>query len=281
MFNTSGTATNPQTKALWTAFYANLGSGQQRRDIQHHTSIGAIIPVGAATNTVWSDLFKASGLAVTAGSGFALNVAAGVIQSRFYGAQLAASAQVVTPQVPSVFDRTDLLIIGPNGVVSVIPGDSGKAAATYEVDTLTIAGTVTGGTLALSFMYNGFNYTTAAIATNGSTTPTAATVATAVLAATGGPALPASTLTGSGGPFSTPIVLTASGALEGALTRQAINTSLTTGTVGATTYVQSTAGVGGGAPVPSGGYLPLAQVYVPSTATSSSNYTITSVALTS
>lgn len=265
---------------MWTAYYANLGSGVTRRDIQHHTSIGALIPVGAATNSVWSDVFKVSGLAVTAGTGFAVNVAAGVIQSRFYGAtaQLAASAQVVTPGAPSAFDRTDQVIISSAGVVSVVPGRAATATAIYEVDSVVTSGVPTGGTFALSFMYAGFTYTTAGIAFNAS----AATVATAVLAATGGPALPATSIAGTGGALPTAVTLTTSGALQGPITNQVFNGNLLTGgTAPSGTFTATTAGVGATAPQPNGGFLPLAHVYIPSTATTSANYTITTIALTS
>lgn len=269
----------PQSGSLICAFYANLGDNFVKRDLEHHSAIGAVIPVGAASATVSSDLFKVNGLAVTAGSGFAINVAAGVIQSRLYGSQLPVSAQVVTPAAPSATDRSDLVILSASGVVSILQGLA-PGANTYEVDSVVTTGIPTGGTFTLSFTYDGENYTTAGIAFNAS----AATVASAVLAATGGPALPAGTVAGTGGALPTAVTLTASGALEGPITNQSANYSgLTGGTNPTVTFTRTTPGVAGAqAPVPPGARTtPLAEVFIPSSATTSGNYTITNVTLTS
>lgn len=266
---------NPQTGGLITLFYANLGDPNVRRDYQHHSAIGALDSIGTASLSVTSDLFAAAGLAVTAGTGFAVNVAAGTLQARFYGGQLAVGAQVVTPGAPSATDRTDLVIINNLGVVSVVAGLL-SGVPVYEIDTLT--STNTAGTFGLEFTYNGSNYTTA---TNLAFNSTAAAVAAAVNAATGGPRLPA-TFTGTGGPLGTAAVtLTASSALEGPLTNQAIIPNALTG--GAASFVRTTQGSGGGqAPVPPGGnVMALAEVFIPSTATSSANYVIDTIALTS
>lgn len=276
---TDASVTNPQTKALFTLFYANLGDGQVRRDIQHHTTLGAILPMGSPSLSVWCDLFKVSGLAVTAGSGFALSVATGVIQSRFYGspAQLTVSAGSLTPAAPSAFDRVDQVTVTPAGALVLIPGTSAKAAATYEVDSVVTSGVPTGGTFVLSFVYNGFTYTTAAIAYNAA----ASAVASAVLAATGGPTL-STTLTGSGGALPTAVTLTASGSLEGPITNQIFNgAALTGGTAPSGTFTTTTAGVGAVPKIPGGLALPLANIFIPSTATSSSSYVITTIAQTS
>lgn len=270
---------NPQTGGLPYLFYADLADGNVRKDLQHHQAIGAILEMGAPSLTVWSDLFKVSGLAVSNGTGFALSVASGTIQSRFYGAQLAVSAQTVTPAAPSSTDRTDLVVVSPAGVVSIIQGAAAGAAATYEVDSVATSGTPTGGTITLGFTYNGFNYTTGTIAYNAS----ASTVASAILAATGGPALPSGSLTGSGGPLTTAAVtLTASSALEGPISNQrVVANALTGGTNPSATFTQTTAGSGSLTSGYGGSTLPLATVFIPSTATSNSNYTTTSVALTS
>lgn len=272
-------ATNPQSGFLPSAFYADLSQSEVRRDVQRHSAIGAVIPVGAASLTVWSDLFVASGLAVTDGTGNSVNVAAGVIQSRLFGGQLSVSAvSGLAVAAASAFDRTDLVVVDAGGNLTVIQGAPAAAAATYEVDSVVTSGTPTGGTFTLGFTYGGFNYKTTTIAYNAS----AATVASDILAATGGPALPASTLAGTGGALPTAVTLTASGALEGPITNQHIvANALTGGTTPAVTFTVTTAGVGAAVPSFAGGSLPLATVFVPSTATSSSNYTITSVALTS
>lgn len=277
------TVTAPQSGALHHAFYADLGQALVRRDLQRHSAIGQVLVVGVPSNTVWSDLFRASGsgLAVSAGSGFGLNVSAGTIQSRLYGAAYQLPVAAITggallPQPPSTGDRTDLVVVDAAGNISVIPGS--PATATYEIDSVTTTGTPTGGTFILSFKYNGYFYTTSTIAYNAA----ASAVASAVLAATGGPALPAASLTGSGGALPTAVTLTASGALEGPITGQTANgAALTGGTSPTATFTQTTAGVGGQAPTLGGNYLPLAYVFVPSTATSSSNYTITNIVLTS
>lgn len=271
-------AGNPQTGAIPHLFYADLSDGNVRKDIQHHTTLGAVLAMGTPSNTVWSDLFQVSGLGVSAGTGYALTVASGVFQSRFYQAkQTVGSAQTVTPAAPTATSaRTDLVVIDAAGVASIVQGAPAGASAVYEVDTVAITGTPTAGTFTLSFTYDGFNYTTAAIAYNA----TASAVASAVLAATGGPALPAGTLTGSGGPLPATVTLTASGALEGPITNQAINISGLTGATGGT-FGQTTAGTGVGLTGLGGGVLPLASVFIPSGASSAAGYTITEIALTS
>jgi len=278
-FDMGDTLTFPATGKLYHTFYADLNRGDIRRDIQRHSAIGALQSLGLGTAGKWSDLYsQQGGLAVTAGSGYGLNVSAGTITSRTFGGELAVPAVTgLTPALPSTYDRTDLVTVGSEGKVNIFQG-SAATAITYEVDSVAITGTPTGGTFTLSFTFNGFNYTTAAIAYNAS----AATVATAVLAATGGPAL-YGTLTGTGGALpGAAVTLTASGALEGPITNQYINTSnLTGGTSVAGTFTSTTAGVGGTPPQFGGNDLPLAFVYIPATATSSSNYVITNIVSTS
>jgi hypothetical protein len=266
----------PQSGQLICAYYANLGDVNVKRDLQHHQAIGSLIVLGSLTNT-YSDLFRTNGLAVTAGTGFAVNVAAGGIQSRAYGSRLPVVAQVVTPAAPSAIDRTDLLVLTNAGIAAFMTGAIGVTPV-YEVDSVVTTGVPTGGTFTLSFTYDGQNYTTAPIAFNAS----AATVATAVVAATGGDQLPG-TLTGTGGALPTAVTLTASGALEGPITNQFANyAALTGGTNPTVAFTQTTAGTGGAqAPTPPGGKVtPLAEIFIPSTATTSGNYTITNVALT-
>jgi hypothetical protein len=277
--NLGDTAITPQAGNLTCAFYANLGQAEVRRDLQRHSAIGSIISVGNLTLSLWSDLFAASGLVVSAGSGFGLNISAGILQSRLFGGQAAVAAvNGLTPVAPSAFDRTDLVVISNNGVISVVQGPVATGAATYEVDSVVTSGTPTGGTFTLGFTYNGFNYTTGTIAYNAS----AATVASAILAATGGPALPSGTVTGSGGALPTAVTLTASGALEGPITNQrVVANALTGGANPSVAYTVTTPGVGATLPNFAGASLPLATVFIPSTATSSSNYTITNIAQTS
>ncbi len=276
--NLGDIATNPHTGALISLFYADLGNPNVRKDYQHHAAMGAVESIGNASLTTSSDLFRVSGLAVTAGTGFGINVAAGLIQSRFYGGQLATALQTVTPAPPSTSDRTDLVVLNNAGVASVVAGVAG-GVPTYEVDSVVTSGVPTGGTFTLQFTYDGNTYTTAPIAFNAS----AAAVASALAAATGGPALPG-TLTGSGGPLPTAVTITASGAFEGPITGQIGNgAGLTGGTAPAVAFTRTTQGTGGSpAPTfPAGNTMTLAEVFIPSTATSSTNYTFTNVTPTS
>lgn len=271
-----------QSGALLGPFYADLGQGNVRRDLEHHLAIGAVLPLGVPSKTVYTDLFAPSGLAVTAGSGYALNVAAGVIQSRWSGAQINVPATTVTPGAPPAYGtRTDLVLVSATGAVSVVAGAPDTLGApTYEVDTVATTGTPTGGTFQLGFNYNGFWFVTGNIAYNAA----ASAVATAVLAATGGPnnvALssfaPGAALTGSGGALTTaPVTLTAGGGLEGPITNvQVVANALTGGTTPGVTFTRVTQGAGGQSQTPGGSALVLAAVNIPATATSSSNYTIT------
>lgn len=269
---------NPQTGALIGPFYADLGNANTRRDYQHHQTLGALIDVGSSSNTVYTDLFG-SGLVVTAGTGFALNIAAGFITSRYSGAQIAVPAQVVTPAVPPLFGgRTDLVTVNAAGIVSIVAGTADLIGPTYQVTSVATSGVPTGGTFKLGVTYNGFFFQTAAIAYNAA----ASAVATAVLAATGGPnniALsayaPAAALTGSGGPLGTAAaVLTASAGLEGSFTVGVLANALTGGTTPSATATVTTTGVGAVGAGPNGSSLILAPVYIPSTASTSANYTI-------
>lgn len=272
-FDMGDLATNDQDGKLFHAFYADLGQGHVRKDLQRHSAVGAIWNLGSAAAGKFSDLFATYGVAASAGTNFGINVSAGVIQSRIFGGQLLVAAQTVTPVAPSPFDRFDLVSCQSNGNVVVYQGGPAQAAPTYEVDSVSITG-ATAGTITLSFHYNGFLYTTATIAYNA----TAAAVASAVLAATGGPALPSGSLTGTGGPLSTAAVtLTASGALEGPITGQTV--SAVSGLTGATAtaFNQTTAGVGAAWPTFNGNDMPVALVFVPATATSSANYVFTNL----
>lgn len=272
---------NVQSGQLIGPFYADLGNPLVRRDYQHHQALGALVDFTAPNPmTTYSDLFLVSGGAVTAGTGYAVNVSAGVIQSRFSGAQLNFPAAVLTPATPPAFgNRQDLVAVSNSGQVSLYTGPADTIAVGYQTISLIPSAALTAGTFKLGFSFNGYWFTTAAIAYNA----TAATIATAVLAATGGPnnvALsafcPGAGLTGSGGPLSSNLTvsLVASGSLE----TNASNVSvLTAGTItGGTITTSSVEAPGGGQAglTPTGGMLVLAPVNVPSTATSSANYTI-------
>lgn len=277
--NSGDTPTNPQTGALIGPFYADLGNNLVRRDVQRHQAIGALVSVGNVSNTVYTDLFAPSGLVVTAGTGFALNVSAGVIQSRYSGAQLAVPATTLTPLAPPLFgNRDDIVVVGPNGAVSLVAGQADLVAPTYEVDALTATGGATGGTINIGFNYNGYWFQ----ATGIGFAATAAAVGTAMLGATGGPNnetlaqfAPGATVTGAGGPLGTaPVTLTAGGGLEGPITNlQATN--LLTGGTPVVTFTRTTPGVGASSPSNNGSYLILASVNVPAGAGSSAAYTIT------
>jgi len=264
--------TNPQTNMLTHAFYADLGQSLVRRDIQHHSAIGAVLPVGTVTNT-FSDLFVVSGLGVTAGTGLTLDVAPGTIQSRMFGGQLASSGGVLTPSPPSsTLSRIDLVYVGPDGNVHVAGGpylgNTNPRPPTYNLLYVAQSG-ATAGTFTLSFTYNNTSYTTAAIAYNAA----ASAVASAILAAIG--TYPASSfnVVDNGTLGTSPVVLLAQNGLSGQFNNLTVNTAgLTGGTV--TAFV-------GAPPTFGGSVLPLAFVYVPANAASSSAYTIIGYTLTS
>lgn len=111
----------------------------------------------------------------------------------------------------------------------------------YEVDSVAITGAPTGGTFTLTFTWGGNIYTTAAVAFNA----TAAAVAGAVQAAAGTPALPATSVTGSGGPLpASAVTLTFTGGISGPVTVQSANSAgLTGGTTPTATFTRTTQGV--------------------------------------
>ena len=264
------TVTFEQTGNLFHALHADLGQGSVRRDLQRHSAIGAILEVGDVT-TKFTDLIVPSGGAVTGGTGFALNVSAGYLQSRIFGGTLGFAAQVVTPAAPSTYDRVDTVVVQSNGTVAIKQGAPATAAATYEVDSIAVTGTPTGGSFLISFAYNGVTYTIS-VPYNSSASALNTQLGALV------PALPAS-LTATGGALpGTALTLTASSAFEGPITNQAVvYNGLTGGTTPAATFTVTTAGVGAVPPALGGNDAPLAQVYIPHTATSHSNYVITTI----
>lgn len=268
------------TARLTHALHVNLNVPKVRRDMQNHSAIGAYEVVGALT-TKWCDLYASAAVDVVAGTGLTVSVPAFTLNSRLFVDQSPLSvvgATVATP-VSTTGDVIYLIQSNEYGSIVAVPGASSVGAPIYEVDSVVVGGTLTAGTFTLSFTYNGINYVTAGIAYDA----TAATVASAVLAATAvgniGPALPAGTLTGAGGPIGTAAVtLTASGALEGPITNQAINYSGVTGATSGS-FTQTTAGVGASYPEFDGQNLPLAFVFVPENATAPAS--IQNIALTS
>jgi hypothetical protein len=277
--------TSQGNQSLFHALHANLGRATTRRDLQRHSAIGSYIEVGNVTSK-WSDLIASTNSIVSAGSGLTINTAAFTLSSRLFTdqASLAVAATTNTLAVPAL-STNDVIYsvrVKSDGTFVVVPGPASNGSPVYEVDTVAITGTPTGGTFTLSFTYNGYNYTTATIAYNA----VASAVASAILAATANGsylALPASTVTGSGSALPAgPVTLTASGLLEGPITNQSINVSgLTGGTNVAGSFVQTTAGVGAGLLPFGGNSLPVAYVLIPSGATSVSSGNIQNIALTS
>jgi hypothetical protein len=207
---------NPQNDRLFHAFYADLGQGAVRRDIQRHTSLGSIYPVSGLTSSKWSDLYSSVSSPVSAGTGLTVNVSALTLTSRLFATSLAVAATTGL-SIPVLGGNAYYLVyVDGNGVVGAGPGAQAPSTGSIaEVDSVATTGTPTGGTFTLSFVYNGFNYTTATIAYNAIATA----VASAVSAATstnGGPALPGS-FTGTAGPLPTAVTLTASATLQGSL----------------------------------------------------------------
>lgn len=272
--NSGDIAVNPQTGALIGPQYVDLGNAYTRRDYQHHQAVGAIIDVGSTSNTVYSDLFG-TGFAVTNGAGFVLNVAAGVIQSRYSGAQIAVPATTVTtPGAPLFGTRNDLVIVNNAGVVSLLAGPQDLVAPTYDVVTVASSAAITGGNFKVGFTYNGYFFSTASL----SNAATGASLATAILAATGGPnnaALSAyapsaaTALTGTGTLLSggaTSLVVTAAGGLEGPLANVTLLNNTTTG--GTLSLTHTTSGVGAQGFGPNGSYLILTSTSTAVAATS-------------
>lgn len=116
-----------------------------------------------------------------------------------------------------------------------VSGTVGANIQVYEIDSVAISGTPTGGTFTLTFHYNGVTHTTAPIQWNAAATAVASAIVTAG-------SLPG-TLTGTGGALpSSAVTLTASGALTGTFSTMSATSSLTGGSSPAVTYTQSTAG---------------------------------------
>jgi hypothetical protein len=250
---------NPETGGLNVLFYANLNDPLVRRDYQHHSALGALSSGGNVSLTETSDLFADAGsFQVSAGTGLSINVSDGNLFGRTFGGNITVPAVTNVPlaSAPATGVRVDTVAIDNTGKVFVVQGVPAAASQVYEVDSVATTGAPTGGTVTLTYTYNGSTFTTAPIAYDA----TAAQVAAAVQAAG---ALPG-TLTGTGGPLGTAAVtLTASGGLTGTFSNLSATSSLTGGTTPTVTYTQTTAGVQGPvAPVVSGNSQTVATVTV-------------------
>lgn len=247
--------------SLFHALHVNLNVGTVRRDLQRHSAIGAYEVVGPVT-AKWSDLFVAAGVTVTAGTSD-VSVPAFSLQSRLFTDQAAlavAGGTVSTPALTSG-DIFYLIQVDNAGNLVAVPGGASNGAPTYEVDTVTVSsGTATG---TLSWTFGGYNYSCAFTAAE-----TAAGLATAIAGASstnGGPtmaqlgAVAGTNVVGTGGALGTAAVtITFSGAMEGAVTNQAITTS-----AGTASFVSTTAGSNGATrPAFDGDSLPLNYVFV-------------------
>lgn len=252
-FNMGDIPTNPDNGALFCLFYADLGQGNIRRDLQRHDAIGGVETIGAASLQTYSDLYISSGLALTpSGSNYTIAVGAGSIRSRFYGSLLPVAAQTVTlPSPPTVGGRADYVVVNNAGVASVVSGNADPVAPTYEVWTLT--STATGGTFGIQFQYNGFLFTATGIAYN----VVNAALLTALTGATGGPGTQTfGNMTGGatiavigGGPLPATTTVTFQGLAEGPIVPVLDTSALTGGTM---TVTRTTPGVGAQTPVPAG-----------------------------
>lgn len=285
-FNAS-TATGliPQTGVLNHAFYADLSDATVRRDLQRHATLGAIMVAGVPTQTVFSDLYESSDIAVTAGTGMKVNVAAGQIASRIWGTTLTTTAKSgasgLAIAAAGSGDRVDLVVVDASGVPSIVTGVAGSAVVFEVLQIKRATTTVSSGTYVLNFTWAGNVYTTAAI--DYAALPSA--VATAMIAATGSPSgtIPAGGFVGSGAAVAggTGVTtITAAKEVEGPLTSLGITPTFVGG--GTYSFTEVTAGVDSTAATPAYpvNYLTVATVLVPDAAASSAEFTITDVAVT-
>lgn len=145
-FSSTAAGRDAQSGALNVPAYVDLGDPYHRRDLQHHTAIGAVIATGSISRTVTSDLYI-SGAAptVTAGVGaLTVSVGAFTLQSRTYpGATLAvpASGTIALAANPAGSARTDLVVVNNAGVYSVVQGVAGAGTPATPAN-LTIVATV-------------------------------------------------------------------------------------------------------------------------------------------
>ena len=278
--NSGDTPYSLKSNSLIGPFYADLGNSWVRKDFQHHATLGALVTMGVPSMTVYTDLFSVgSGFALSAGSGWVVNVAAGTIQSRFTGWQIpVAATTVVVPGAPTYGTRTDVVYVTDNGTVQLVAGPSDPVAPTYNVLSVASSAALSAASFKLGFSYNGFWFVTGALtqATTGSA------LATAILAATGGPTgaalsayAPGGSATGAGAAFSTGAVtqtVTFGGGLEGAVSNPELLTESATG--GTLTVAEPTVGVGNVQDFAVGSNLIIGLINTPAGATSISNSTL-------
>jgi hypothetical protein len=112
-------------------YYADLGVAEVRRDIQRHSAVGAILPVGAVSLTVSSDYYKTSGIAVSGDTGTTVKIASGVLTSRSQGTTVSVSAQtgLKVAAADTTNDRWDLVVLSNSGVASVVTGTPAASPA--------------------------------------------------------------------------------------------------------------------------------------------------------
>lgn len=131
--------------ALTTPAYVDLGDTKSRRDLENHSAIGAVVPVGTATtsySTTNMDVIVPTGGAVstTSTTSTVLNVAAGTVSSRLFGGTLSFASTSVTLAGTGTGSRTDRVVINGAGQVSVAQGTS-TTATTGSVEPAIPAGT--------------------------------------------------------------------------------------------------------------------------------------------
>lgn len=248
---------------LFHALHVNLNDPLVRRDLQRHSAIGAYETVGNTTKN-WCDLFTPSSTPTVTAATSAVNVAAFSLSSRLFTDQVnvavAALNGLATPGL-TTGDTYYLVQVDEAGNLYATPGGASVGAPTYEVDTVTVSSGSATGTL--TWTYGGYNYSCAFTAAE-----TAVALAAAIAGATstnGGPsmaqlgAVAATNVVGTGGALGTAAVtITFSGAMEGAVTNQAITTS-----TGTATFVSTTSGLNGAIrPTFDGNRLPLNYVFV-------------------
>lgn len=113
-----------------TTFYVDLGDGNAKRDLQHHQAIGAVVVVGALTNSI-ADVVVVTGATFTAGAGLNNStIAAGELRTRSTGAHvpIILNTAVTFTANASGNPRVDQVIVNnTTGVVSVTAGTAAVA----------------------------------------------------------------------------------------------------------------------------------------------------------
>lgn len=119
-----GNVVPAEISAAIVPYYADLGDPLVRRDLQRHAAVGAIVTVGTVSPTISSNLYRSSGLAVSAGSTTTVNLASGVVTLRATGAtqNVGAITGIAVAVSDTTHDRWDLVRINNAGVPSVVTG---------------------------------------------------------------------------------------------------------------------------------------------------------------